>query len=153
MENKKELANQLANLLADTYSLYLTTQNFHWNVEGPHFHSLHLLFETQYTELATAVDTIAEAIRSIGFYAPGTFASYAKRATLKQPDTLPHDMGMVEKLKEGHETLLNELRNALPLSEGKGLEMVNDLLMDRIDIHEKTAWMLRSTLKEGSQTL
>ncbi|MEM9070527.1 MAG: Dps family protein [Myxococcota bacterium] len=153
MTERRQLAGDLANLFADTYSLYLTTQRFHWNVEGPHFHSLHALFEEQYTELALAVDALAESVRSLGFYAPGTFAALQERSSLTQPEERLDAAGMVGFLADAHSRVAAKARALLPASEAKGFEAINDVLMGRLDVHEKYTWMLRATLGEGSETL
>ncbi|TAH37270.1 MAG: DNA starvation/stationary phase protection protein [Planctomycetota bacterium] len=148
-----ELARGLAGVLADTYSVYLLTQNYHWNVEGPHFAEYHALFNKQYDELAGAVDELAEAIRSMGYYAPGTFAEFSELASVKQPSDNPDAVEMVRRLHDAHDQVLRRIGDVLPLSEAEGFEWVNDLLVQRQDAHGKVRWMLRATLGKGSQRL
>ena len=147
-ESRKEIAEGLSRLLADSYTLYLLTHNFHWNVTGPMFQTLHLMFETQYTELATAVDVIAERIRSLGFYAPGTYKEYAKLATIKEPDSIPSAKEMIRYLVSGQETVVRTAREVYPTAEKVSDQSTADLLTQRMQHHEKTAWMLRSLLEE-----
>ena len=139
----------LSKLLAETYTLYLTTHNFHWNVTGPMFNSLHAMFMTQYTELWTAVDPIAERIRSLGHAAPGSYAQFAKLSGLPDaPATPPKAMKMVELLMLGHEAIARTARALFPLVDKAGDEPSADLLTQRLTVHEQTAWMLRSLLAE-----
>ena len=143
------IAGGLAKLLADTYTLYLTTHNFHWNVTGPMFNTLHVMFMTQYTELWNAVDPIAERIRSLGHPAPGSYAQFAKLSSLKDaPSTPPKALDMVAVLVEGHEAVARTARAIFPLVEKAGDEPTADLLTQRLTVHEQTAWMLRSLLEE-----
>ena len=143
------IAGGLSRLLADTYTLYLTTHNFHWNVTGPMFNSLHAMFMAQYTELWNAVDPIAERIRSLGHPAPGSYAQYAALASVPDaPAVPPKAMEMVRILMEGHEAVARTARAVFPLADKAGDEPTADLLTQRLDIHEKTAWMLRSLLEE-----
>ena len=149
--NKRErakIAAGLGHLLADTYTLYLKTHNFHWNVTGPMFQTLHLMFETQYNELWLAVDVIAERIRSLGHPAPGTYAEFAKLSSIKQKPGVPKAREMIERLVEGHETVVRTARSVFPLAERAGDEATADLLTQRMMLHEKTAWMLRALLEE-----
>jgi len=143
---RKEISDGLACLLADTYTLYLKTHNFHWNVTGPHFNSLHLQFEGQYTELATAVDTIAERIRALGMPAPGSYAEFSKLTTIKEETGQLSWEKMVSQLVEGHEAVVRTARQVLPLASEAEDEVTVGLLSDRMEIHEKSAWMLRSLL-------
>lgn len=143
---RREIVAGLSRLLADSYTLYLKTHNYHWNVTGPHFNSLHLMFETQYTELATAVDLIAERIRALGEYAPGSYRAYAKLTSIDERDDVPSAMEMVADLVNGHETVCRTAREVLPKAEDAHDEATADLLTQRLDLHEKTAWMLRSVL-------
>lgn len=140
------IAHGLSRLLADTYTLYLKTHNFHWNVTGPMFQTLHLMFETQYTELALAVDQIAERIRSLGFPAPGTYKAFAELGSIEETDGVPKATDMIRLLVEGQEAVVRTARALFPVVESAGDEATADLLTQRIQVHEKTAWMLRSLL-------
>ena len=145
--NRKAIADGLARLLADTYTLYLQTHNFHWNVTGPMFQTLHLMFETQYTELALAVDLIAERIRALGYPAPGTYGEYAKLSSIKEMPGVPKATEMIRLLVAGQEAVVRTARSIFPLVEQANDEPTADLLTQRMQIHEKTAWMLRSLLE------
>ncbi|MGC9502245.1 Dps family protein [Baaleninema sp.] len=145
---RAKIAEGLSRLLADTYSLYLKTHNFHWNVTGPMFQTLHLMFEQQYTELSTAVDEIAERIRALGYPAPGTYSEYAKLTSIEEPDGVPHAKDMIRQLVQGQETVVRTAREVFPLADEANDEPTADLLTQRMQIHEKTAWMLRSLLEE-----
>lgn len=145
--DRKEIADGLSRLLADTYTLYLKTHNFHWNVTGPMFQTLHTMFETQYTELATAVDDIAERIRALGFFAPGTYADYARLASIKEAQGVPAALEMIRQLVEGQEAVVRTARSVIPAVERAADEATTDLLTVRMQTHEKTAWMLRSLLE------
>ncbi|MEX0961155.1 MAG: Dps family protein [Burkholderiales bacterium] len=148
--NEKErarIAGGLSKLLADTYTLYLQTHNFHWNVTGPMFNTLHLMFEQQYNELALAVDLIAERIRALGFPAPGTYRDYSKLASIKETDGVPSAEEMIRILVTGQETVVRTAREVFPLAEKSSDEPTADLLTQRMQVHEKTAWMLRSLLE------
>ncbi|MCD6056366.1 MAG: putative dna-binding stress protein [Gammaproteobacteria bacterium] len=145
-KEREEIAGHLSRLLADTYLLYLKTHNFHWNVTGPQFDSLHLLFEGQYTELALAVDEIAERIRALGAFAPGSFATYLKLASIREEEGHPEAMQMIEQLTRDHETVAATARSVFPLASKVHDEATADLLTERLRFHEKTAWMLRSHL-------
>ena len=134
-------------MLADTYGLYLKTHSFHWNVEGPMFNTLHLMFMTQYTELWNALDDIAERIRSLGYPAPGTNTQFAKLTSIDETDGVPEAMEMVRLLTKGHKAVARTARDVLPAADKGGDESTTDLLTQRLQIHEKTAWMLRSMLK------
>ncbi|MDR3213131.1 MAG: DNA starvation/stationary phase protection protein [Azoarcus sp.] len=147
-EDRAKIANGLSRLLADSYTLYLTTHNFHWNVTGPMFNTLHLMFEGQYTELATAVDLIAERIRALGFPAPGSYKAFEKLASLTQPDGVPNAEEMIRLLVHGHEGVAKTARSVVPLAEKASDEPTLDLITQRLQIHEKTAWMLRSLLEK-----
>ncbi|MES2674700.1 MAG: Dps family protein [Pseudomonadota bacterium] len=146
-ENREEIAVGLSKLLADTYTLYLKTHNFHWNVTGPMFQTLHLMFEAQYTELALAVDLIAERIRSLGFPAPGTYKQYAELSSIKEEQGIPKALDMIRILVEGQEAVVRTARSLYPSVEKASDEATADLLTQRIQLHEKTAWMLRSLLE------
>ena len=143
------ISTGLSRLLADTYTLYLTTHNFHWNVTGPMFNSLHDMFMTQYTELWNAVDPIAERIRAVGHVAPGSYAEFGKLSSLPDaPAAPPKAMKMVRILMEGHEAVARTARGLLPVVEAASDEPTTDLLVQRLTVHEQTAWMLRSLLEE-----
>lgn len=145
--HREEIAQGLSRLLADTYTLYLKTHNFHWNVTGPMFQTLHLMFETQYTELALAVDVLAERIRSLGFPAPGTYKQYAALSSIKEEEGIPKAQEMIKLLVEGQEAVVRTARSLYPTAEAANDEATADLLTQRIQLHEKTAWMLRSLLE------
>lgn len=147
-ENRAQIAEGLSRLLADTYSLYLKTHNFHWNVTGPMFQTLHLMFETQYTELATAVDLIAERIRALGYPAPGTYSDYAKLGSIPETPGVPKANQMIRLLVEGQEAVVRTARSIFPVVEQVNDEPTADLLTQRMQLHEKNAWMLRSLLEE-----
>lgn len=141
------IAGELAKLLADTYTLYLKTHNFHWNVTGMMFQTLHQMFEQHYLELADAVDLIAERIRALGVYAPGTYSEFAKLSSIKEPTGIPSSREMIEQLVEGHETIIRTARSAFAHVDKVKDEASADLLTQRMQVHEKTAWMLRSLLE------
>jgi starvation-inducible DNA-binding protein len=148
-QDRAAIAKGLSRLLADTYTLYLTTHNFHWNVVGPMFNTLHDMFEEQYTELWNAVDQIAERIRALGHPAPGSYAAFGKLSTLADaPADPPAAMEMVRILDEGHEAVARTAREVFPLAEKANDESTADLLTARLTVHEQTAWMLRSLLAE-----
>jgi starvation-inducible DNA-binding protein len=146
-KDREKIAAGLARLLADTYSLYLKTHNFHWNVEGPMFNTLHLMFMEQYTELWNALDAVAERIRSLGYPAPGTSSEFAKLTSIEETEGVPEALEMVRLLVAGHEAVARTARGAFPAAEKGGDESTADLLTQRLQVHEKTAWMLRSLLK------
>ncbi len=149
-KQRAAIADALSHLLADTYTLYLSTHNFHWNVTGPQFNSLHTMFMTQYTELWNAVDPIAERIRALGFAAPGSYAQFAALSTLPDaPIEPPKATAMIEWLVRGHEGVARVARAAFPVCEAANDQPSCDLLTQRLDVHEKTAWMLRSLLDTG----
>jgi|SRR5690606_8573075 len=148
-KDRAAIAGALSKLLADTYTLYLTTHNFHWNVTGPMFNTLHAMFMTQYTELWGAVDPIAERIRSLGHVAPGSYAQFSKLSSIKDaPAQPPKALEMVAVLVEGHEAVARTAREILPIADKAGDEPTADLLTQRLTVHEQTAWMLRSLLEE-----
>ncbi len=148
-KTRKAIADGLARLLADTYTLYLTTHNFHWNVTGPQFNSLHAMFMAQYTELWNAVDPIAERIRALGQPAPGSYAQFAALSSLPDaPAKPPKAMEMVALLVKGHEAVARTARAVFPVASDANDQPSCDLLTQRMDIHEKTAWMLRSLLDD-----
>ena len=146
-QDRQDIAQGLSKLLADTYTLYLKTHNFHWNVTGPMFQTLHLMFETQYTELALAVDLIAERIRSLGVYAPGTYKQFSSLSSIKEEDGIPKAQDMIRLLVEGQESVVRTARSLYAVVEKANDEATADLLTQRIQLHEKTAWMLRSLLE------
>ncbi|MEK9751797.1 MAG: Dps family protein [Rhodospirillaceae bacterium] len=145
-DQRREIADGLSRLLADTYTLYLKTHNFHWNVTGPMFNSLHLMFETQYTELATAVDEIAERIRALGVAAPGSYAQFAELASIEEETGQPKAKEMIAQLVKDQETVARTARAVFPLADAAADEPTADLLTQRLQVHEKTAWMLRSLI-------
>ena len=148
-EGRQAISDGLSRLLADTYTLYLTTHNFHWNVTGPMFNSLHAMFMEQYTELWNAVDPIAERIRSLGSPAPGSYAQFGALASIKDaPAKPPKAMEMVKILVDGHEAVARTARSIFPLADAAGDEPTADLLTQRLTVHEQTAWMLRSLLED-----
>ena len=146
-KHRAKIAGGLSKLLADTFTVYLKTHNFHWNVTGPMFNTLHLMFETQYTELWAATDLIAERIRSLGHYAPGTFAEYAKLASIKETPGQPRAEEMIRLLVEGNEAVVRTARAIFPAVDKANDEPTADLLTQRMQVHEKNAWMLRSLLE------
>ena len=151
-QDRREIADGLSRLLADTYTLYLKTHNFHWNVTGPWFHSLHQMFEQEYTELAQAVDDIAERIRTLGYAAPGSYSEFAELASVQETRGVPvlRAEDMVRQLVESNETLVRTAREVLPAVERANDEASMDLLTERMRTHEKTAWMLRSMIEQSS---
>jgi starvation-inducible DNA-binding protein len=146
-KDRAAIAKGLSRLLADTYVVYLKTHNFHWNVEGPMFQTLHQMFMEQYTEAWNAVDLVAERIRSLGHYAPGTYREYLELARVKETPGVPKALEMVKQLIAGQEAVVKTARELLPLAEGADDQPTLDLLTQRMQVHEKNAWMLRSLLK------
>lgn len=144
--DRRAIAEGLSRLLADTYTLYLKTHNFHWNVTGPMFQTLHLMFEQQYNELALAVDLIAERIRALGFPAPATYKEFLQLSSIKEDDAVPAADEMIKLLLEGQESVVRTARSVFPVVERVSDEPTADLLTQRMQVHEKTAWMLRSLL-------
>jgi starvation-inducible DNA-binding protein len=142
-----EIAKGLSRLLADTYTLYLKTHNYHWNVTGPHFQTLHTMFEGQYNELSTAVDSIAERIRALGVKAPGSYAEFSKLTSIKETTGDLSATDMIKELVAGQEAVVKTARSIFPVADESGDETTADLLTQRLQIHEKTAWMLRSLLE------
>ena len=140
------IAQGLCHLLADTYTLYLRTHYFHWNVTGPQFRTLHLMFEEQYNELWMAVDMVAERIRTLGYPAPGTYSEFAKLASIEEVVGVPAATDMIKLLVEGHEAMCRTARALLAPADAAADESTADLVTQRLQIHEKTAWMLRSLL-------
>jgi len=149
-DDRKQIAEGLSKLLSDTYMLYLKTHNFHWNVTGPMFQTLHLMFETQYNELWTAGDIIAERIRSLGYYAPGTYKEFSRLTSIQEEDSVPVAEDMIRLLVEGHETTARIAREVFKVAEGADDAPTADLITERLNIHEKTAWMLRSLLSKDT---
>jgi len=146
-DDRVEVADGLKRLLADSYTLYLQTHNFHWNVTGLQFRELHLMFEEHYTELAVAVDDIAERIRTLGVPAPGTYKEFAQLSSVKEVDGVPSAVEMVELLTKGHEQVVRTAREVLKVAQKADDESTIALVSDRMRLHEKTAWMLRVTRK------
>jgi starvation-inducible DNA-binding protein len=147
-KDRKKVAEGLSRMLADSYTLYLKTHNFHWNVTGPMFQTLHLMFMTQYNEIWMAVDLIAERIRALGFPAPGNYAQFAALTSIKDADGVPKAKEMIRQLVEGQEAVVRTAREILPIAEKVGDQPTVDLLSARMEVHEKNAWMLRSLLEE-----
>ncbi|MEO0035532.1 MAG: hypothetical protein RLZZ501_1555 [Pseudomonadota bacterium] len=143
---REQIGAGLARLLADTYTLYLKTHNFHWNVTGPMFNTLHLMFEAQYNELALAVDLIAERIRALGFPAPGSYRQYAELSSISEETGVPPAEEMIRQLVQGQEAVVRTARSIFPVVDAAHDESTADLLTQRMQLHEKTAWMLRSLL-------
>jgi len=147
-KDRRKIAEGLGHVLADSYTLYLLTHNFHWNVTGPMFETLHLMFETQYTELATAVDVLAERVRALDFPAPATYKAFQKLTAIKEPTGVPKATEMIRLVVQGHETVVRTARGVIPTAEKARDVATVDLLTQRIQLHEKTAWMLRSLLEK-----
>ena len=146
--DRKQIAEGLSRLLADSYTLYVKTHNFHWNVTGPMFNTLHLMFEGQYTELATAVDLIAERIRALGFPAPGSYRDFGRLSSIQEAEGVPSASDMIAQLVKGQEAVVKTARSVFPAVERANDEPTADLLTQRMQVHEKTAWMLRSLLEQ-----
>jgi starvation-inducible DNA-binding protein len=146
-KDREAVARQLSKLLADTYSLYLKTHSFHWNVTGPHFNSLHAMFEEQYNALWTAADEIAERIRTLDVYAPGSYSQFGKLTSIREEAGVPEWKEMVAQLVEGHELAAATAREVLKAADGAGDEGTADMVTGRLKDHEKLAWMLRSLLR------
>lgn len=147
-QDRREIAEGLSRLLADTFTLYLKTHNFHWNVTGPMFQTLHLMFEEQYNELWTATDLVAERIRALGVFAPATYREFARLTSIMEEDGVPAATQMIRQLVEGHETAARTARSVITIAERASDAPTADLLTERLQVHEKTAWMLRSLLAE-----
>jgi len=145
-KDRKKIADGLSHLLADSHTLYLKTHNFHWNVTGPMFNTLHLMFEAQYTELALAVDLIAERIRALGHPAPGSYKAYSKLSSIKEEEGVPDAEEMIRQLVAGQEAVTRTARSVFPVVDKAHDEPTADLLTQRMQVHEKNAWMLRSLL-------
>jgi starvation-inducible DNA-binding protein len=148
-KDRRAIAEGLGRLLADSYTLYLKTHNYHWNVTGPMFNTLHLMFEQQYTELALAVDLIAERIRALGHPAPGSYKAFAKLTSIEEETGLPAAEEMIRNLVTGQETVVRTARKLFPVVDKAGDEPTADLLTQLMQIHEKNAWMLRSLLESN----
>lgn len=146
-KESKKISDGLAVLLSDSYTLYLKTHNFHWNVTGPMFQTLHLMFEQQYTELALAVDLIAERIRALGQPAPGSYRDFMRLTSIKEAVGVPKAQRMIQELLEDHQAVVNSAKAAFPAAESADDQATMDLLTQRMQLHEKTAWMLRSLLE------
>lgn len=146
-KDREAVAKHLSKLLADTYSLYLKTHSFHWNVTGPQFNSLHLMFETQYNELWLAADEVAERIRTLDVFAPGSYSQFAKLSSIKEESGVPEWKEMVNQLVEGHEVAAATARDTLKAANAAGDDGSADMITGRLKAHEKTAWMLRSLLR------
>ena len=146
-KQRKAIAAGLSRVLADSYTLYLKTHNFHWNVTGPMFQTLHLMFETQYNELALAVDLVAERIRALGVAAPGTYKQFIALSAIREDEGIPKAQDMIRRLVEGHETVARTARAVFKTAESASDQPTCDLLTQRMQVHEKTAWMLRSLLE------
>jgi len=144
--DRSAIAEGLSKLLADTFTLYLKTHNFHWNVTGKMFRTLHLMFEEEYNELWTATDLIAERIRALGFPAPATYREFSSLSSIKETDGIPAAEDMIRLLVEGHEAVIRTARSVFPITDEVHDEPTADLLTQRMQVHEKTAWMLRSLL-------
>ncbi|WP_409433320.1 Dps family protein [Litorimonas sp. RW-G-Af-16] len=144
-EKRKASAEAVRKLMADTYTLYLKTHGYHWNVEGPHFQQLHIQFMDQYTEMWTAVDELAERIRALGYLAPASYADMAKISSIKEEDGTPDWKTMVKNLAQGHEQVAKTARDVLRVAEDAGDDATADVVGPRVTLHEKTAWMLRAT--------
>ncbi len=147
-KDRKKIVDGLARMQADTYTLYLKTHNFHWNVTGPMFQTLHLLFQTQYNETWLAVDLLAERIRALGFPAPGSYKEFAALTEIKEHSGVPNAREMIRQLVEGQETVVRTARSILPITEAAGDQPTADLLTQRMTVHEQNAWMLRSLLED-----
>jgi len=145
-QDRQSIADGLSRLLSDSYTLYLKTHNYHWNVTGPQFNTLHLMFEGQYTELATAIDEIAERIRALGIRAPGSYREYAELTSIEEGDGSETAEEMIRQLAIGQETVVRTARAAFPAADAAHDEPTADLLTQRMQLHEKNAWMLRSML-------
>ena len=143
-ETRAQVATELSKVLADSYTLYLMTHNFHWNVTGPMFNTLHTMFMDQYTELWQALDTLAERIRALGFFAPGTYAEFAKLSSIKEPEHVPNAEEMIRLLLQANEAVVCTARSACEKAEQASDQPTADILTQRLDIHEKNAWMLRA---------
>ena len=145
-QDRQKIAQGLSRLLADSYTLYLKTHNYHWNVTGPQFNTLHQMFEVQYAELAAAIDEIAERIRALGEPAPGSYRAYARLTSIEEEEAVPAAEEMIRQLLKGQETVVRTARSVIGAAEAANDEPTADLLTRRMQVHEKNAWMLRSTV-------
>ena len=143
---RKSIAQGLSSVLSDSYILYLKTHGFHWNVTGPMFQTLHVLFETQYNELSLAVDEVAERIRALGEFAPGSFAQFTQQAAIQEEQSIPEAKAMIKQLLQGNEAVAANARRVIPIAEEAHDQASADLMVQRVQAHEKAAWMLRSLL-------
>lgn len=150
-QGAKKIAHGLAVLLADSYSLYLKTQGFHWNVQGPQFSELHTLFETQYTDLQMAVDAVAERIRALGYFAPASYSDFAALGHIKEERAVPSAWDMISQLADDNETVVRHIRSIRPLIDDTGDNATASLLDGRLETHEKAVWMLRSHLHDAKE--
>jgi starvation-inducible DNA-binding protein len=150
-QDRAAIATGLSHVLADTYTLYLKTHNYHWNVTGPMFQTLHLMFMTQYTELWNALDLIAERIRALGHFAPGTYKAFARLSSIAEEEKVPKATDMIKNLVKGHEQVATTARQLFAAVDKANDQPTADLLTQRLEIHEKTAWMLRSLLAGGKK--
>ena len=148
-DDRAKIADALSHVLADSYMLYLKTHNFHWNVTGPMFQPLHTIFQEQYTELWTALDDIAERIRALGHFAPGTYARYAQLSSITEEPGVPNAQEMIRQLVAGQEAVIRTVRNAFKVADDASDQPSAGMLSDRMEIHEKNAWMMRSFLENG----
>lgn len=146
--DRRKVADGLSRMLADSYSLYLKTHNFHWNVTGPMFQTLHLMFMAQYNEMWLAIDVVAERIRALGYPAPGTYKEFAALTSIAESEGVPKAKEMIRQLVEGQETVARTAREVLKIADKAGDQPTVDLLSARMEVHEKNAWMLRSLLEE-----
>ena len=147
-KDRSKVADGLSRMLADTYTLYLKTHNFHWNVTGPMFQTLHLMFMAQYNEMWLAIDVVAERIRALGYPAPGTYKEFAELTSITESEGVPKAKEMIRQLVEGQETVARTAREVLKIADKAGDQPTVDLLSARMEVHEKNAWMLRSLLEE-----
>ncbi len=145
-KDRKLVCKSLSRLLSDSYLLYLKTQNYHWNVTGPQFQTLHILFENQYKDLAEAVDVIAERIRALGEFAPGSFTAFSKFTSIKEETAVPTAEEMIQNLVQGHEAIVSSARETIALTDTCEDDVTADLMVERMNVHEKAAWMLRSLI-------
>ncbi|OON61171.1 DNA starvation/stationary phase protection protein [Massilia sp. KIM] len=152
-EDRAKIVESLSRVLADSYMLYLKTHNFHWNVTGPMFSTLHVMFEEQYTEMWNALDDIAERIRALGHFAPGTYKRYAELSNITEEADVPSAKEMIRQLVDGHETLIRTAREAVKVADDLDDFPTADMLTTRMEVHEKNAWMLRAFLEHGAGSM
>ena len=151
--DRKAIAEGLSHVMADTYALYLKTHNYHWNVTGPMFQTLHLMFEEQYNELWRSVDVVAERIRALGHFAPGTYKTLGQLSSIDEEEGVPSATEMIKNLVKGHERAAVTARELFPMAEKANDQATADLLTQRLEVHEKTAWMLRSLVEEPGKQM